>query len=83
MITDAAFVGVDLAVSYSFDDGASWLPVFDETGTQIAKIADANLPNGVAYAVSGEEWGLSNRFNLVSSSAVEVGTVTILTKTRK
>ena len=84
LTTDATFVGVSLEIHYSFDEGVTWIPVFDTLGTtQLAKITDANLPNGVGYAVFGEEWGLTNRFKLVSSSAVEVGNVIILTKTRK
>ena len=63
--------------------GVLFIPVYDSSGTQIAKIADASIADGRAYALEGEEWGLTNRFKLISSSSSEVDTVTILTKTRK
>lgn len=80
--TESDYVGITLAGEFSFDEGTTWTAVNDKSGTQVAIISDASLASGQAYSVKQVDWDVSNRFKLRSSSAVEVGTVTILTRPR-
>ena len=80
--TSAAYVGNTLAASFSFDDGSTWEPVYNEAGTQLCLISDATLADGAAYSMSDDQWDVTNRVKFVSSSTSEVGVVTIITKSR-
>lgn len=80
--TSAAFVGITLAAHFSFDDGTTFQIVNDNSGTQICIISDASLASGSAYSINTSDWDVTNILRFVSSSAIEVGVLTIITKRR-
>ena len=80
--TTSAFVGVTLAAEFSFDNGTTWVPVADQAGTQVCKIVDGSLASGAGYSLADDEWDVTSRLKLRSSSASEVGPVTLITKRR-
>lgn len=77
----ADFVGVSMEAEFSFDDGATYGKVYDDTGAQACIISDASMGTGRAYTVSQPEWDVTN-FVQFRSSIAETGRLTVFTKSR-